>query len=84
MGVVARGAPAADSGGCAQSIQRGEFKPVDAEQLVWAVMAAYDLNLPQISETFVERLSKGLELEGSEEAWGGLGRKTIRTIIWRM
>jgi AcrR family transcriptional regulator len=65
-----------------EGVQNGEFKPVDAQQLVWAVMAVYDglaaydmflpdLDLPQISETLVETLLKGLEVEGSGEASGG-------------
>jgi hypothetical protein len=50
----------------------GEFRPVDAEALVWAVMAAYDglaaylllmpdLDLMQVSHTFIEILIRGLE-----------------------
>jgi AcrR family transcriptional regulator len=57
-----------------EGIQRGEFRPVDAGQLVWAVMAAYDglaaydmflpgLDLAHISETFVETLLTGLIVE---------------------
>ncbi len=54
-----------------EGIQRGEFRPVDARRLAWALMAAYDglavyisvlpdLNMEQISETFVEALLQGL------------------------
>jgi AcrR family transcriptional regulator len=57
-----------------EGVQNGEFRPVDAEQLVWALMAAYDglaaydmflpdLDLAQISHTFVETLLRGLEVE---------------------
>jgi AcrR family transcriptional regulator len=53
-------------------IRDGEFKPVDAEALVWALMAAYDglaayemllpdLDLRRISQTFVEVLLDGLK-----------------------
>jgi AcrR family transcriptional regulator len=55
-----------------EGVRQGEFKPVDAEQLVWAMMAAYDglaayvmlvpnLDIDRISQTFVETLLKGLE-----------------------
>ncbi|MBN1657788.1 MAG: TetR/AcrR family transcriptional regulator [Anaerolineae bacterium] len=54
-----------------QGIRRGEFRPVDADRLVWAMLAAYDglaaydmflpaLDLAQISETFIETLLTGL------------------------
>jgi AcrR family transcriptional regulator len=54
-----------------EGIRNGEFKPVDAEQLVWAMMAAYDglaaydmlipdLDVGWISRTFVETLLNGL------------------------
>ena len=57
-----------------EGIRNGEFKPVDAEQLVWAIMAAYDglaayilmmpdLNLERISEAFIEALLSGLAKE---------------------
>jgi len=51
-----------------EGVRSGEFKPVDAEQLVWAIMAAYvmmmpDLNLDRVSEAFVETLLSGLEKE---------------------
>ena len=49
----------------------GEFRPVDAKSLVWAIMAAYDglaayalmipdLDLDRISEVFVDTLVSGL------------------------
>lgn len=55
-----------------QGIQAGEFKPVDAESLVWATLAAYDglavyvalmpdLDLSQISDVFIHTLLSGLE-----------------------
>jgi AcrR family transcriptional regulator len=58
-----------------EGIQSGEFKPVDAEQLVWAMMAAYDglavyltlnpdLDLEQVSESFIEALLSGLMVDG--------------------
>jgi AcrR family transcriptional regulator len=54
-----------------EGIRDGEFKPVDPEPLVWAVMAAYDglaayvalwpdLDLDRISQVFVETLLSGL------------------------
>jgi AcrR family transcriptional regulator len=54
-----------------QGIHSGEFKPVDAGELVWAVMAAYDglaaydmmiggLDLDRISNVFAETLLSGL------------------------
>jgi AcrR family transcriptional regulator len=56
-----------------EGVENGEFRPVDAESLVWAVMAAYDglaayvmfvpdLDLGRISQVFVETLLKGLEV----------------------
>jgi AcrR family transcriptional regulator len=55
-----------------EGARNGEFRPVDAEQLVWAMMAAYDglaayimlmpgLDMAGISQTFVETLLNGLE-----------------------
>jgi AcrR family transcriptional regulator len=55
-------------------VENGEFKPVDAEPLAWAMMAAYDglaayamfmpdLDLERISQVFVETLLHGLEIE---------------------
>jgi AcrR family transcriptional regulator len=54
-----------------EGVRNGEFKPVDAAGLVWAMMAAYDglaayavlmpnLDLNRISQTFVETLLSGL------------------------
>ncbi|MCP4539642.1 MAG: TetR/AcrR family transcriptional regulator [Chloroflexi bacterium] len=55
-----------------EGISSGEFKPVDAEELVWALLAAYDglaayammipdMDLDRISEVFAETLLSGLE-----------------------
>jgi AcrR family transcriptional regulator len=52
-------------------VQKGEFRPMDAEHLAWVLMAAYDglaaylmlmpeLDLEGVSETFVETLLGGL------------------------
>lgn len=60
-----------------EGIGTGEFRPVDAEALVWALLAAYDglaaygmfmpdLDLGRVSHTFVETLLEGLKVEG----WG--------------
>jgi AcrR family transcriptional regulator len=60
-----------------EGVRNGEFKPVDAEQLVWAIMAAYDglaayvmfipdMDLERISQVFVETLLSGLATDGSE------------------
>ena len=57
-----------------QGIRNGEFEPVDAEQLVWAMMAVYDglaayammipdIDIDRASQVFVETLLKGLETE---------------------
>ncbi len=57
-----------------EGITSGEFKPVNAEELVWAMMAAYDglaaytmlipdLDLDRISEVFAETLLSGLEAD---------------------
>ena len=59
-----------------RGVENGEFKPVDAEQLAWAMMAAYDglaayimlmpgLDLDRISQVFVETLLGGLAAEDS-------------------
>jgi AcrR family transcriptional regulator len=59
-----------------EGVENGEFAPVEAEQLVWAVLAAYDglaayitlkpdLDLDRINEAFIETLLKGL-LAGAE------------------
>ncbi|RLC63404.1 MAG: hypothetical protein DRI48_08495 [Chloroflexi bacterium] len=58
-----------------EGIGSGEFRPVDAENLVWAIMAAYDglaayvmlipdLDLKRVSEVFVETLLSGLMADG--------------------
>ena len=59
-------------------IRNDEFKPMDAEGLVWAVMAAYDglaaylmlvpdLDFEQASQAFVETLLSGLLVEERKE-----------------
>lgn len=61
-----------------EGVRNGEFKPVDAESLVWAMMAAYDglaayimfmpeVDLERISQVFVETLLDGLTVDGSEQ-----------------
>ena len=61
-----------------EGVKNGEFKPVDAEQLVWAIMAAYDglaayimfipdMDIERISQVFVETLLSGLAADGSEQ-----------------
>jgi len=62
-----------------EGVRDGEFKPVDAEQLVWAIMAAYDglaayimlvpdMDLERVSQVFVETLLNGLAAaDGSEQ-----------------
>jgi TetR/AcrR family transcriptional repressor of uid operon len=63
-----------------QGIRSGEFKQVDARQLVWALMATYDglaayamlmpdLDLGQISQAFIETVLTGL---CAEEGSSGL------------
>jgi AcrR family transcriptional regulator len=58
-----------------EGIGRGEFRPVDAEGLVWALLAAYDglaaytvimpdLDLKRISLSFTETLLGGLVVQG--------------------
>lgn len=58
-----------------EGIASGEFRPVDAEPLVWALLAAYDgmaaylmlkpdLDLAQINEAFTDVLIKGLLADG--------------------
>lgn len=58
-------------------IGAGEFKPVDAESLVWALLAAYDglaayavimpeMDLKRVSRTLVETLLQGLAVDGKE------------------
>jgi hypothetical protein len=62
-----------------EGVRRGEFKPVDAEALVWALLAAYDglaaydmflpdLDLKRVSRTFVDTLLNGLIADGHEGA----------------
>ena len=58
-----------------EGVASGEFKPVDAEALVWALLAAYDglaaydmfmpeLDLPRVNQVFVETLLNGLRADG--------------------
>jgi len=60
-----------------EGIQNGEFEPVDAESLVWALLAAYDglaayaafvpnIDLGQISQTFVDVILNGLKFDSGE------------------
>jgi AcrR family transcriptional regulator len=60
-----------------EGIRNGEFKPVDAEGLVWALLAAYDglaayvllmpdLDLSAISQALTETLLNGLEVQRPE------------------
>jgi len=60
-----------------EGIQKGEFKPVDAESLVWAFLAAYDglaayaafvpgMDLSKISQTFVDVILNGLRADPEE------------------
>jgi AcrR family transcriptional regulator len=62
-----------------EGVGNGEFKPVDAESVVWAMMAAYDglaayvmlmpdLDLARISQAFVETLVKGLQVRNQGDA----------------
>jgi AcrR family transcriptional regulator len=55
-----------------EGVSNGEFKPVDAESLVWAMMATYDglaayvmlmpdLDLVRVSQAFVDTLLEGLQ-----------------------
>lgn len=57
-----------------EGIRNGEFRPVDAEELVWAMMAAYDglaayamlipgIDLERTSEVFAETLLDGLMVD---------------------
>jgi AcrR family transcriptional regulator len=57
-----------------EGVESGEFKPVNAEALVWAMLATYDglaaylmllpeLDLQQTSEVFVETLLDGLQAD---------------------
>jgi AcrR family transcriptional regulator len=65
-----------------EGARTGEFKPVEAEPLVWAMLAAYDglagyvmlmpdLDLGQISQVFVETLLSGLLIREGGEAGAG-------------
>jgi AcrR family transcriptional regulator len=67
-----------------EGVRQGEFKPVDAEALVWALLASYDglaaylmlmpdLDLERVSETFVETLLQGL-VRGTQESDSTLSR----------
>jgi AcrR family transcriptional regulator len=58
-----------------EGVQNGEFRPVDAEALVWALLAAYDglaaydmfipdLDLPRVNRAFIETLLSGLRADG--------------------
>jgi AcrR family transcriptional regulator len=58
-----------------EGARTGEFRPVNASALTWMIMAAYDglasydmmmpdLDMDEISETFVEVLLRGLEADG--------------------
>lgn len=60
-----------------EGIQKGELKPVDAEPLVWAILAAYDglaaylaimpdLDMERASEVFAETLLSGLVVDRQE------------------
>jgi AcrR family transcriptional regulator len=60
-----------------EGIQKGELKPVDAEPLVWAILAAYDglaaylaimpdLDLDRASAVFAETLLSGLVVDQQE------------------
>ncbi len=64
-----------------KGIHRGEFMSVDAEPLVWAMMAAYDglaaylmlmpdLDLERTIEVFVETLLRGLIANGGKDGEG--------------
>ena len=66
-----------------EGVRNGEFKPVDAEPLVWAMMAAYDglaayvmlmpgLDLGRINQVFVETILSGLQIDKPEN--GQLGQ----------
>jgi len=59
-----------------EGVRNGEFKPVDAEQLVWALLAAYDglaayimfipdMDLERVSQVFIKTLLDGLAADGS-------------------
>jgi len=55
-------------------VRNGEFRPVDAEPLVWALMAAYDglaaylvlmpdIDLKRVNQAFIGTLLNGLLME---------------------
>jgi len=61
-----------------EGVTNGEFKPVDAESLVWAMLATYDglatyvmmmpdLDPDRVSQVFVETLLDGLMLRGKNQ-----------------
>jgi AcrR family transcriptional regulator len=58
-----------------EGVRSGEFRPVDAEALVWAVMAAYDglaaylvlmpeIDLHRVNQAFIDALLNGLSTGG--------------------
>jgi AcrR family transcriptional regulator len=60
-----------------EGIAKGEFKPIDAEALGWALLAAYDglaayavimpdLDLKRVSRAFIKALMTGLLRDGQE------------------
>jgi hypothetical protein len=60
----------------AEGVASGEFRPVDAESLVWALMATYDglaayagfipdLDVQRISETYADVVLDGLGARGN-------------------
>lgn len=64
-----------------EGIENGEFRPVDADALVWALMAAYDglaaymmlmpeIDVGRVSRSLVETLLIGLTGESVENAGG--------------
>ncbi|TEU12198.1 MAG: TetR/AcrR family transcriptional regulator [Anaerolineales bacterium] len=61
-----------------EGVRNGEFKPVDAEQLAWVLMAAYDglaayitlipdMDLERVSQVFIETLLSGLAADGNRQ-----------------
>lgn len=65
-----------------EGVRNGEFKPVDAEPLAWAMMAAYDglaayimlmpdLDLGRVSQVFVETILSGLQIDKPEVGRSG-------------
>ena len=61
-----------------EGIRNGEFKSIDAESLVWALLAAYDglaayavimpdMDLKRVSQTFVETLLRGLVVDREQD-----------------